>query len=112
MNCKRVYSPPREEGGRATIKWPRSEKARTGWSLAGHVSQCVLKHLRVSDHPVCGTSVASRLFIHAAATPPSRGGECANTEHLVIHSPLHRPPLQFKHEIYFRIRSNIDPGLD
>src|SRR3989475_4700931 len=68
-----------KEGGRAINKWSRSEKARTGWSLASDVSECVLKHLRVSDHPVCGASVASRLFIDAAATP-SRGGECAQTE--------------------------------
>src|SRR5437879_2723915 len=45
--------------------------------------------LRVSDHPVCGASVASRLFIDAAATPPCEGGECARIE------TLHRPPLQF-----------------
>ncbi len=57
-------------GGRASKKWSRSEKARTGWSLASHPPQCVFKHLRVSDHPVCGASVASRLFIDAAATPP------------------------------------------
>src|SRR6266446_235657 len=67
-------------GGRAIKKWSRSEKARTGWSLASSVSECVLKHLRVSDHPVCGASVASRLFISAAATPPLQGGECAQTE--------------------------------
>jgi hypothetical protein len=41
-----------------------------------------LKHLRVSDHPVCGASVASRLFIDAAATPPLQGGECACVETL------------------------------
>jgi len=29
-----------------------------------------LETWRVSDHPVCGASVASRLFIYAAATPP------------------------------------------
>jgi len=55
-------------------KWTRSEKARTGWSLRSHAPECVLKHLRVSDHPVCGASVASRLFIDAAATPPLQGG--------------------------------------
>jgi hypothetical protein len=32
---------------------------------------------RVIDHPVCGASVASRLFIDAAATPPLQGGESA-----------------------------------
>jgi carboxymethylenebutenolidase len=57
---------------------------RTGWSLSSHASECILKHLRAGDHPVCGTSVASRLFIGAAATPPleaSRGGESAQNEH-------------------------------
>ena len=28
----------------------------------------------VSDHPVCGAAVASRLFIDAAATPPHEEG--------------------------------------
>ena len=36
-----------------------------------------LDTLRVSDHPVCGASVASRCFINAAAIPPLQGGECA-----------------------------------
>src|SRR5437899_8484819 len=54
--------------------WSRSEQARTGWSFASDVSECILKHLRVSDHPVCGASVASRLFIDAAATPPHEEG--------------------------------------
>jgi hypothetical protein len=31
-----------------------------------------------ADHPVCGASVASRLFIDAAATPPFQGGEVAH----------------------------------
>src|SRR5438093_5622749 len=33
-----------------------------------------------TDHPVCGASEASRLFINAAATPPFQGGECVRTE--------------------------------
>src|SRR5205823_1699217 len=37
-----------------------------------------LQTCRVSDHPVCGSSVASRLLIDAAATPPLQGGECAS----------------------------------
>src|SRR5438876_2014155 len=78
---RRAYSPPCKGGVAApSQKWSRSEKARTGWSLASNVSECVLKHLRVSDHPVCGASVASRLFIDAAATPPLPGGESADTE--------------------------------
>jgi len=32
----------------------------------------------VSDHPVCGASVASRLFIDAAATPPREEGNVPN----------------------------------
>src|SRR5881398_2135204 len=81
----RADSPPcKRRGGRAIKKWCRSEKARTGWSLASDVSECVLKHLRVSDHPVCGASVASRLFSDAAATPPHEEGNAHG----------HRPPLQ------------------
>jgi hypothetical protein len=30
---------------------------------------------RRSDHPVCGSSVASQLLISAAATPPFQGGD-------------------------------------
>src|SRR5437868_459460 len=33
-----------------------------------------------TDHPVCGASEATRLFINAAATPPFQGGECVRTE--------------------------------
>src|SRR5438270_906249 len=63
--------------------------ARTGWSLTSYVSKCVLKHWLVSDHPVCGASVAARLFIDAAATPPLQGGECAPLNSSTIHSHLH-----------------------
>src|SRR5436853_906130 len=35
---------------------------------------------RRTDHPVCGASEASRLFINAAATPPFQGGECVRSE--------------------------------
>src|SRR5207244_5691223 len=38
------------------------------------------EELRRTDHPVCGASEASRLFINAAATPPFQGGECVRTE--------------------------------
>ena len=34
------------------------------------------EEFRRTDHPVCGASEASRLFINAAATPPFQGGEC------------------------------------
>src|SRR5690242_11354591 len=63
MNYWRAFSPPCEGGVAAPLrKWSHSEKARTGWSLAGHASQCILKHLPVSDHPVCGASVAFATF--------------------------------------------------
>src|SRR5262245_28765587 len=35
---------------------------------------------RRTDHLVCGASVASRLFINAAATLPFQGGECVHSE--------------------------------
>jgi hypothetical protein len=86
---------PSLQGGEAapSKKWSRSEKARTGWSLASNASKCVLKHLRVSDHPVCGASGASRLLFDAAATPPLQGGEFASPKLLDIFSQLHRPRL-------------------
>src|SRR5437867_2617078 len=59
---------------------PFRKKARTGWSLTSDASECVSETCCVSDHPVCGSSVASRLLIDAAATPPLQGGECASTE--------------------------------
>src|SRR5438552_14247625 len=37
------------------------------------------EEFRRTDHPVCGASEASRLFINAAATPPFQGGECVRT---------------------------------
>src|SRR5438128_9207541 len=95
MNYGRAYSPPCEGGVSAPSKNGSVPKtARTGWSLTSYVSKCVLKHWLVSDHPVCGASVAARLFIDAAATPPLQGGECAPLNSSTIHSHLHRPPLQ------------------
>jgi len=35
------------------------------------------EEFRRSDHPGCGASEASRLFINAASTPPFQGGEYA-----------------------------------
>src|SRR2546423_4581291 len=97
MNYGRAYSPPCEGGVSAPSKNGSVPKtARTGWSLTSYVSKCVLKHWLVSDHPVCGASVAARLFIDAAATPPLQGGECAPLNSSTIHSHLHRPPLQPK----------------
>src|SRR5438270_14096596 len=60
----RQYSPPCKGGVDATLRKCReaSLMERTGWSLTSYVA--------LSDHPVCGASVAARLFIDAAATPP------------------------------------------
>src|SRR3989442_14798615 len=67
---------------------------RTGWSLTNHVAECVLERWLVSDHPVCGwLSVASRLFIEAAATPPQEEGNARTPHSLVIHSPFSCPGL-------------------
>src|SRR5207302_8648313 len=84
MNYGRAYSPPCEGGVSAPSKNSSVPKtARTGWSLTSYVSKCVLKHWLVSDHPVCGASVAARLFIDAAdrgrdgrdpPLPPNRTG--------------------------------------
>src|SRR5204862_1599711 len=77
----KAHSPPPRGGVAAPLtKWIRSEKARTGWSLTSGVSECLSEMCGVSDHPVCGSSVASRLLIDAAATPPYEGGECACPE--------------------------------
>src|SRR5437762_12471311 len=87
MNYGRAYSPPYEGGVSAPSKnTPIPKTARTGWSLIRYVSKCVLKHRLVSDHPVCGASVAAQLFIDAAATPPLQGGECAPLNSSTIHS--------------------------
>src|SRR5437879_988580 len=60
--------------------WPRHQKNgpvpnRRGRGGRSRVTfrNAFFKHLRVSDHPVCGASVASRLFIDAAATLLTRG---------------------------------------
>src|SRR5437762_4699085 len=97
MNYGRAHSPPYEGGVSAPSKnTPIPKTARTGWSLIRYVSKCVLKHRLVSDHPVCGASVAAQLFIDAAATRPLQGGECAPLNSSTIHSYAPRAPLQFR----------------
>ena len=39
-----VFPSLRRRGGRASNKRPRSEMARTGWSLTSRAAECVLKH--------------------------------------------------------------------
>src|SRR6266436_1094530 len=81
--------------------WPRHQKNgpvpnRRGRGGRSRVTfrNAVLKHLRVSDHPVCGASVASRLFIDAAATPPHEEGNAPRLNNCRIRSQVHTPPLQ------------------
>src|SRR6266446_3458434 len=61
--------------------WPRHQEnspvpKRRGRGGRSRVTlrSAFLKHLLVSDHPVCGASMASRLLVDAAATPPHRRG--------------------------------------
>src|SRR5437868_10497384 len=43
------------------------------------------EEFRRTDHPVCGASAASRLFINAGATPPFQGGEYARFKFATDH---------------------------
>src|SRR5438128_789416 len=105
MNYRQAYTPPCEGGVSARSKNGSVPKtARTGWSLTSYVSKCVLKHWLVSDQlsvdgcalsglrgappAVCGPSVAARLSIDAAATPPLQGGECGPLNNSTIHSKV------------------------
>src|SRR5438132_10146225 len=83
----------------------------TGWSLTNHVAECVLEPWLVSDHPVCGASVASRLFIDAAATPSSRGGECGPEQFANSFTRSHTlgyclAPLRGSHVFPFSVEEN------
>src|SRR6266581_3866671 len=96
MNYGRAYSPPCEGGVSAPSKNGSVPKtARTGWSLTSDVSKCVLKHWLVSDHPVCGASVASRLFISCRSHPSFARRGMRPTEPFDNSFTLHRPPLQW-----------------
>src|SRR6266446_4271827 len=72
---RRAYSPPCKGGVAAPSKnGPVPKRRGRGGRSRVTFRNAFLKHLRVSDHPVCGASVASRLFINAAATPPLEEG--------------------------------------
>ncbi len=56
-------------------------KQRCSRSRGGQIGEISRpQEFRRTDHPVCGASEASRLFINAADTPPLQGGECVRTE--------------------------------
>src|SRR5262252_5510807 len=65
---------------------------RTGWSLTSHVAGFISRTCPVSDHPVCAASVASRLFLTGAATPPHEEGiiRLIQTLHQFVHSFIDR----------------------
>src|SRR5439155_26688691 len=109
MNYRPAHSPPCEGGESAPSKnGPVPKTARTGWSLTSYVSKCVLKHWRVSDHPVCGASVAARFFIGAAATPPLQGGEGVPLNSSIIHSRVLQPALTRRYSNEKRTGANTD----
>ena len=58
------------------IKW-QQWLVRRGDGVVAHTSSFKTHSevVLVSDHPVCGASVASRLFMNAAATPPREEGK-------------------------------------
>src|SRR5207253_3011490 len=69
----------KRRGGCATKKMSRSNlNSRRRGGQIGEIFRP--EEFRRTDHPVCGASEASRLFINAAATPPFQGGECVRTE--------------------------------
>src|SRR5215471_10559703 len=108
MNCRvSIFPSLKRRGGCAVKKISRSHlsprrRARSASAIArsinsGQTGEIIRpERFRRTDHPVCGSSVASHLLIDAAATPPFQGGEYA---HPTIHSHLHRPPLQYHYSI-------------
>src|SRR6059036_3146866 len=66
--------------------WPRREEncPVPYWRGRGGHSEIICR----SDHPGCGASVASRLLIDAAATPPLQGGECLRLRISTLFQPL------------------------
>jgi hypothetical protein len=70
-----------KEGVAAPLKnGPVPKRRGRGGRSRVTLRKAFLKHWRVSDHPVCAASVASRLFIDAAATPPHEEGNAPTTE--------------------------------
>src|SRR5213080_3489701 len=80
MNWNQALFPSlKRRGGCAIKKMSRSNlSSRRRGGQIGEIFRP--EEFRRTDHPVCGASEASRLFINAAATPPFQGGECVRTE--------------------------------
>src|SRR3989441_12636198 len=74
-----VFPSLKRRGGCAIKKISRSNlSSRRRGGQIGEILRP--EEFRRTDHPVCGASEASRLFINAADTPPFQGGECVRTE--------------------------------
>src|SRR5215831_21199910 len=86
MNYRATIFPSlKRRGGCAVQKISRSHfSPRRRGGQTGEIIRP--ERFRGTDHPVCGSSVASHLLIDAAATPPFQGGECRL---IPIHSHLH-----------------------
>src|SRR5207249_3271001 len=84
MNWNQALFPSlKRRGGCAIKKMSRSNlSSRRRGGQIGEIFRP--EEFRRTDHPVCGASEASRLFINAAATPPFQGGECVRTETVVL----------------------------
>src|SRR4029434_702584 len=65
---------------------------RTGWSLISHILTMHSETWLVSDHPVCAASVASRLFLYGAATPPSARRHLRLSVNIEFHNPFSGSP--------------------
>src|SRR5919108_5643908 len=79
MNWNQALFPSlKRRGGCAIKKISRSNlSSRRRGGQIGEILRP--EEFRRTDHPVCGASEASRLFINAASTPPFQGGECGNS---------------------------------
>src|SRR5437867_10441693 len=73
MNWNQALFPSlKRRGGCAIKKMSRSNlSSRRRGGQIGEIFRP--EEFRRTDHPVCGASEASRLFINAAATPPLQG---------------------------------------
>src|SRR5437867_1236804 len=80
---RRGYSPP----GTGGVDAPSRKCREATFEGAAGVVSSAKTWARRSDHPVCAASVASRLFISCAATPPVPGGEYARLTMLRIMCP-------------------------
>src|SRR5213083_1772522 len=103
-----AHSPPRRGGeARRLIEAGAPGAKREPGRAKPQLMVSSAETFRRSDHPVCGSSVASRLLTDAASTPPLRGGECFQLRMVgpnpaeppfyipeTNHSGVHHPTLQ------------------